>query len=390
MKKGFWALDGVSNGELEKGLLDLLAAGGRTDARIVAHLAEVDARRLHLLGGRSLFEYCLVRLGLSESEAFYRICAARAGRRFPVVFELLGRRELHLTTVALIAKRLTPENHLELLAEVRGKSKREVLEVLARRWPREAVASHLRRLPVRSGMVAAGPSGTLEPLADDSYCLQLHVDAALREKLELARDLMSHANPSGDLAVVVARALDALLDRLRARRFGQPKRLMPTRDSGRERGRHCDSRDRKPEVECVPARAATNARAHENENENETRRERETEARRLGEVATKREHEAATSAGEPSSPPSDEAPRRRRHVAHAVRRQVWERDGVCCSYVSPDGHRCGERAFLELDHRQAWAKGGVESVENLRVLCRAHNRLRAEREFGVRLPGRTG
>jgi hypothetical protein len=359
MKKGFWALDGVPNGELERGLLDLLAAGGRTDARVVAHLAEVDARRLHLLGGRSLFEYCLARLGLSESEAFYRICAARAGRRFPVVFELLERRELHLTTVALIAKRLTPENHLELLAEVRGKSKREVLEVLARRWPREAVASHVRRLPVRSGMVAAGPSGTLEPLADDSYCLQLHVDAALREKLELARDLMSHTNPSGDLAVVVARALDALLDKLRARRFGQPKRSVHTQDSERERG--------------------TGARLLG-----------EDDRRCSDEGATKREHEAAISAGEPSSRPSDEAPRRRRHVAHAVRRQVWERDGVCCSYVAPDGHRCEERAFLELDHRQAWAKGGGESVENLRVLCRAHNRLRAEREFGVRLPGRTG
>jgi hypothetical protein len=342
MKKGFWALDGVSNGELERGLLDLLAAGGRTDARVVAHLAEVDARRLHLLGGRSLFEYCLMRLGLSESEAFYRICAARAGRRFPVVFELLERRELHLTTVALIAKRLTPENHVELLAEVRGKSKREVLEVLARRWPREAVASHLRRLPVRSGMVAAGPSGTLEPLADDSYCLQLHVDAELREKLELARDLMSHANPSGDLAVVVVRALDALLDKLRARRFGQPKRSVRAQNSERERGRPHDPRRRS---EPKPEREGSSA---------------------------------------------DKSPRKRRHVAHAVRRQVWERDGVCCSYVAPDGHRCGERAFLELDHRQAWAKGGGESVENLRVLCRAHNRLRAEREFGVPLPGRTG
>jgi hypothetical protein len=151
-------------------------------------------------------------------------CVVRAS---PVVFELLERRELHLTTVALIAKRLTPENHLELLAEVRGKSKREVLEVLARRWPKGAVESSVRRLPVRGDRVAPGPTGTLQPLAIDSYCLQLHVSGALQAKLELARDLMSHANPSGDLAVVVERALDVLVEKLRAQRFGQPKRIRP-------------------------------------------------------------------------------------------------------------------------------------------------------------------
>ena len=70
--------------------------------------------------------------------------------------------------------------------------------------------------------------------------------------------------------------------------------------------------------------------------------------------------------------------------------KVVERDGLCCSYVSPDGHRCGARAFLELDHERAWAKGGADSVENLRVLCRAHNQFLAEQGFGARVPARAG
>jgi len=48
-----------------------------------------------LHGAPSLFRYCLVELGFSESEAWYRICAARAGRKFPLVFALLEKRELH-------------------------------------------------------------------------------------------------------------------------------------------------------------------------------------------------------------------------------------------------------------------------------------------------------
>jgi hypothetical protein len=53
------------------------------------------------------------------------------------------------------------------------------------------------------------------------YCFQLNVSRELKAKLEHARDLMSHANPTGDLAVVVERALDLLLHQLKSRRFGQ-------------------------------------------------------------------------------------------------------------------------------------------------------------------------
>ena len=62
-------------------------------ARLVAHLAEFDARRLHLAAGySSLFKYCCKVLGLSEHATYNRIEAARLARRFPVVLERLARR----------------------------------------------------------------------------------------------------------------------------------------------------------------------------------------------------------------------------------------------------------------------------------------------------------
>jgi uncharacterized membrane protein YqiK len=39
--------------------------------------------------------------------------------------------------------------------------------------------------------------------------------------------------------------------------------------------------------------------------------------------------------------------------------------------------------FLELDHVQPVACGGLSTVENLRVVCRAHNQYAAEQVFGV-------
>lgn len=70
------------------------------------------------------------------------------------------------------------------------------------------------------------------------------------------------------------------------------------------------------------------------------------------------------------------------HVPNAVRRAVFERDGERCTFTSPDGRRCESREFLEIDHIESRARGGPPTVENLRVLCRAHNRLAAEDAFG--------
>ena len=224
MSRGFWKLDDVSDGRLLQRLKGLLAAEGRTEARLVAHLAELDERRLHLIGGQSLFEYCQKELGLSEGQAFYRITAARTARRFPIVFELLDRRQVHITTITLISKYLTEENHFEVLQEVRGLTKRRVLELLVRRFPKAGVENDIRRLPPRSGTVTAGPTGLLEPSKAERYCLQLDIDRETLEALELARDLMSHANPKGDLSVVVKRAAKVLVEQLLKVRFGRTDR----------------------------------------------------------------------------------------------------------------------------------------------------------------------
>jgi hypothetical protein len=56
-------------------------------AVVLAHIGEVDARRLYLpLAYRTMHEYCLHELHLSEDAAYKRIQAARTARRFPAIF----------------------------------------------------------------------------------------------------------------------------------------------------------------------------------------------------------------------------------------------------------------------------------------------------------------
>ena len=38
---------------------------------------------------------------------------------------------------------------------------------------------------------------------------------------------------------------------------------------------------------------------------------------------------------------------------------------------------------MEFDHVDAFARGGEASVAGIRLLCRAHNQLEAERTFGA-------
>ena len=306
------ALTRLDDQQLEASLRGLLGASARIEVQIALHLVEVEERRLHWRAGHSsLYEYCRERLGLSEFEAYLRICAARIGREFPIAFELLGARALHLSTLHLLRDYLTSENHRQLLAEASYKSKRQVAELLARRFPRADVATTLRSLP------------RLEPLSPERFRLELTIVARLHQKLERARDLLSHANPTGDLGVVIERGLDELLVKLEKRSFA-------ARDS------------------CAPV------------------------------IATERI--PAPPANEHSLPVQRRA---RKHIANAVRRDVAARDEHRCTFTSEAGHRCGARAFLQLHHERAFARGGDDSRENLRWLCAAHNRLLAEREFGT-------
>src|SRR5207249_2146915 len=117
-------------------------------ARLIAALGELDHRKLFLgQGCSSLFTYCTQVLHLSEHAAYGRIEAARAARRFPVVLAYLENGAVTLTAVCLLASVLTPENHEELLAAARHKSKRDVEHLVAMTRPQADVSTYVRKLP---------------------------------------------------------------------------------------------------------------------------------------------------------------------------------------------------------------------------------------------------
>jgi hypothetical protein len=205
----------LSADELVTRLKDLARSERVATSALVAHIAELDTRDIHLRQGYgSLFAYCRSVLLLSEHEAYIRIEVARAARRFPVILEMLAEGAVSLTSVRLLAPHLTPENHRSLLASARGKRKIDVEEIVARLAPRPNVATKVRRLPTSRGAeltarldassvapsawVAAAPQATgaapvpstrtapFVPLAEDRYKLQLTISGDTVRKLRLA------------------------------------------------------------------------------------------------------------------------------------------------------------------------------------------------------------
>jgi hypothetical protein len=321
----------LSDAELVARVKRLAARERRATALLVAHLAELSTRDVHLRGGySSLFVYCRDALALSEHEAYNRIEVARAARRLPVILELLAAGAVNLTTARLLGPHLTPENHRGVLEAARGKRKAEVEEIVARLAPFPEAPAFVRKLPAPRPVLPPpeargpadpvalpreGPSGEVSPLAPDRYRLQVTIGGPTLEKLRLAKDMLRHAIPSGDDAAILDRAFTSLLADLARSKFAAAENPRPPR----------------------------------------------------------------------AAPPGS------RHVPADVKRAVWVRDLGRCAFVATDGRRCNERAFVEFHHLRPFAAGGEASVENIELRCRRHNDYESRVYFtGGRLSGGGG
>ena len=131
-----YSLSHLSNGTLLRDLQALVARDRTITAALLAHLAETDARKLYLPAGYprclpTAFKSCGCPRMLPTSASRRR--AQR--RQFPALFTAVAEGRLNLTGVGLLAPHLTPENADELLGSSAGKSKAEIEELVARRFP---------------------------------------------------------------------------------------------------------------------------------------------------------------------------------------------------------------------------------------------------------------
>jgi hypothetical protein len=181
-----WAL---RNQELLSALSLLVRRGNELTSDLLAHLAEVDERRLHLeLGFPSLFAYCTRELGLCESAAGRRIVAARVCRKFSDALARVARGDLHLSALCALNTHLNQENAAELFELCSGKTRRQIDELLAARFPKPDVRESIRRLPNRAGATSSEVSRATQ-VQEAAVATAPIAAGAVGGNAELAREL---------------------------------------------------------------------------------------------------------------------------------------------------------------------------------------------------------
>jgi hypothetical protein len=268
---------------LSSRLLDLLRREQGAMADFLVVLAAFDQQRAWVaLGYTSLFYYLHRELKLSAGAAFHRKTAAELIQRFPEIAEPLRDGRLCLSSVCELAKVLTPENRAEVLPRFFHASKQEAKAVAAEIAPREVVPQRavVTTLPTAaatmSGLFAgpglpkppalevsqpfhpgetrvesarplepaasvaapAAPRSSSEPLTADLRRLHVTVSKRFMEKLDAARDALSHSHAGADVEAILEIGLDLVIERAAKRKgiVAKPGRAAPSPEA-------CDGED---------------------------------------------------------------------------------------------------------------------------------------------------
>ncbi|MEZ4222631.1 MAG: hypothetical protein R3B13_16945 [Polyangiaceae bacterium] len=156
-----FALDHLTDEELLSSTRSMVGRSNVMFAALLAHLAEVDARRLYRERAcSSLYTYCVYELRMSEDAAQRRVQAARLVRKFPELLEVVAAGELHLTGLLLLGPHLTHENLARVLLLAKHRSKREILALVRRLDPQPNAPARIE--PLGPAVVTAVCGGTWE------------------------------------------------------------------------------------------------------------------------------------------------------------------------------------------------------------------------------------
>ncbi len=328
----------LSDSELLGRTQELVAKERKLSTEILHHLMEVERRRLYAIRGfPSLFEYCVKKLGYSESAAQRRISSMRLLREIPEVEEQIQAGRLSLSVLSQ-AQSFFRNEAKSLEKPIAVETKKEVLLKLEHKSTREAE----RELLLRStNPQTVYRKERVRHITPTHLEIKFVADEDMLNDIEKLKAILSHAHPSMSLTKLMRMLLDLGL-----------KKHDPQRQVSRKSTAKLEKKvNTESTVLLAPAVTAT--------------------SEQLAVSATKM-NLLGTRAKRTSIPAN-------------IKRAVWQRDKGKCTFKDPHTRRCCEsRNFLQIDHIHPLALGGDNELENLRLLCFEHNQLHARQLLGAK------
>ncbi len=270
-----------------------------------------------------------------------------------------------LTAIAKLAPHLTPESRDALLERATHKSKRQIEELIAELEPRPDAPALMRKLPATRlcpsrvasadpevGLVGGATLRTELSLDGAAPALELRLDGVAAADLQLRSDGVA-APPAP------RRPGPAVVEPLAPDRY----KVQFTASA--------ELHDKLERLRALMRSSVPNGDLVAIIEEAVTEKLERLEAQRFARIRAPRKALSGTDTAS-----------RTRQIPAAVRRAAYERDGGRCRYVDEQGRRCTARDRLEFHHGRPFGHGGDHSVENVSLVCRAHNNYLAEVDYG--------
>jgi hypothetical protein len=296
--------------------------------QVLLHLMEIERREIHLARGfKSLHEFAVDVFGYSDGSAARRVAAMRLMRDMPETAEQLVQGTLTLETMSTLQKHFRD-----------AKPSKEL---------RTALVNTAQNLSKRE----------LEKKLGKPEMTAVYLKPEVIEKLKELRMIMGVAS----FETIIHKLADQALAQARLEKQKRVEKL--------EKGKA----QKEKEIQSTPPSV-----------QKPMRQPAPPSVQTVPTTLPNREPAATDPVTDTGTAPAN----RSRYVPQPVRKHLIQRDQARCAYVDPRSKRqCTATHHLEFDHVQPFARGGLTTEENLRVLCANHNRFRARR-MGLGLPRR--
>jgi len=355
---------------------DLLACEHRKNSvLLLRHLREIEVRRLFVdLGFSSMHKYCLQQLKFSEGETQRRLTSARLLAELPEIENKIEAGQVNVTNLSKIQSFLraekaashafTKSQKLELIDNLQNKSTREVERELISLSHQPALLAEKFQGAKASALLSNASvllNNASSLLSEEFLKFETYLSKEHQELLTEFKNLYAHELIDSGNGFILMFLLEKAVQHKKKKlglvpeaKSTNKKEFSKTGTVSRVRAENASANKIKNDTTNAPAASASKVK-----------------------LPT-----ANNAAPLPSAPKVKKTPYRSYIRVHIVK-HIWQRARACCEHVDPQsGKRCDSKFALELDHIQPLALGGTEEVQNLRLLCRAHNSRRAIKTFG--------
>lgn len=339
----------MNNNELEVSFHQAVKSERNIMHLVILHLQEIDRRKLFLgLGYASLFDYLVNGAKYSAASAQRRIEAARLMNEVPTISDKLQSGDLNLSQIGEIQKSV---KHAERVHQVKvDKSTKAALveQVLKQdKTTTQQICATSLNIPVIE-------DERVKTQKDKSRRIELTLTEEQFDKFEKIKGLLAHKNLQKRRTQSMNDILETLFDEVLDKSyFGEYSKKEVSANGAIDRN--------KRGLNNKSISAAEIQSTHPNA-EKGWRDSKEVKGSEKWKDSEK---------WQDSEEWNCLTPKRKRTILA---------EDQCCQYENPEtGKICGSTFNLHVDHIQPRQFGGRNNAGNLRVLCRAHNLYRVNR-----------